>query len=472
LPRTGPATAVTLKHQPIMTRKAIPRLLIIDDDPAILQLMHRLLGAGREVLLARCAADVAGYFGEPAPHVVMLDWKLPDGDGMELLTRLKARWPAAQIIIMSGYASDDIIVEAIKRGAYHFKSKPFVGSDLQRLVDNAFSVWREDYSTDGGPVSQSPKMKDVLRLTARVASNDVSVLITGESGTGKEVLGNLLHARSARANGPLVTINCAALPRELIESELFGVLKGAYTGAVASRHGLLREAEGGTLFLDEISEMPVATQAKLLRVLQQKEFRPVGGTINVKADCRIIAATNREPAKAIAEGQLRADLYYRIGAITIHIPPLRERPEDILPLAQRFLDRLSVKSALRLQGFSPEAQRILQRCAWPGNVRQLENEIQRAVLMCEGNRIEAEDLSPELQPQTNANASVTSPLEEAERDVIAATLRECGGSKRAAAKKLGIARATLQSKLKQYGLQDQPEAQPTAPTRVFASGVN
>ncbi len=454
-----------------MTRKKTSRILVVDDDSAILELVYALLGApGREVLLARSAADLEGYFEEPAPDVVLLDWRLPDGDGMELLPRLKVRWPAAQIILMSGYASTEVVVEAIKRGAYHFKTKPFSGADLKHLVDTACAVRRDDYAADSErsvapdgtevswPVARSLKMKEVLRFTARVASNDVSLLLTGESGTGKEVVGNLVHALSLRASGPMVTINCAALPAQLIESELFGVIKGAYTGAVATRHGLLREAEGGTLFLDEISEMPIGTQAKLLRVLQQKEFRPVGGTTNVKANCRIIASTNREPARAIAEGHLRADLFYRIGAISIHLPPLRERQEDILPLAQRFLQRCAVGKQSAIRGFSSAAEAALQRFPWPGNVRQLENEIQRAVLMCEGTLVEAHDLSAEVV--SAPVVKMESALEQAEKGVIIAALRECGGSKRAAAKKLGIARATLQNKLKQYGIQDSPDPRP------------
>jgi len=462
-----------------MNLKTTSRILIVDDDPDILKLAYGLLAAsGREVLLARSVADMEGYYEEPPPDVVLLDWKLPDGDGMQMLPVLRARWPGAQIILMSGYATFEVVVEAIKRGAYHFKSKPFSGMELKRLVETACAVRRDDYSAagervvnpNGGtvnwPVASSQRMKEVLRLTARVATNDVSLLLTGESGTGKEVVGNLVHALSLRARGPLVTINCAALPRELIESELFGAIKGAFTGAIANRHGLLREAEGGTLFLDEISEMPVGTQAKLLRVLQQKEFRPVGGTTNIKADCRIIAATNRDPAQAITGGQLRADLYYRIGAITIHIPPLRERPEDILPLARLFLQRFAAENQRTVSTLSPAAVAALQRFAWPGNVRQLQNEMQRAMLMSEGATIEACDLSPEvLAAQTQPE---TTPLEQAEKEVIVATLHECGWSKRAAAKKLGIARATLQSKIKQYGIEDSPDLSLPGQSQLFS----
>ena len=233
------------------------------------------------------------------------------------------------------------------------------------------------------PVFQSPSMKTVVRDLEKVAPSDVAILITGESGTGKEVIADLIHALSFRSKGPLIKINCAALPRELIESELFGSVKGAFTGANVDREGLFKQAEGGTLLLDEISEMPVDTQSKLLRVLQEKEVRPVGGRTSYKSDCRVIAATNRETAEAIKMGKLREDLYYRICAISVHLPPLRERREDILPLANAFLKRYGSQAGREMTGFTPEAADALRAFDWPGNVRQLQNEIQRAVLMCE-----------------------------------------------------------------------------------------
>jgi transcriptional regulator with PAS, ATPase and Fis domain len=284
-----------------------------------------------------------------------------------------------------------------------------------------------------------------------VAPNDICILITGESGTGKEVIANLVHALSLQAKGPLVKINCAALPRELIESELFGSVKGAYTGSVASRKGLLAEASGGTLFLDEIAEMPLGTQAKLLRVLQYKEFRPVGGTVNTQANCRIIAATNREVLPAIKDAHLRADLYYRIGAITLHLAPLRERPEDILPLAELFIRRSAAQFKRPITGLTLAAVEAIQRFPWPGNIRQLENEMQRAVLMCEHAQIGVSDLSVEL-PHSQ-EIKLHSPLERAEKEVILAMLRECAGNKRETARKLGIARPTLYKKLADYGIE-------------------
>jgi transcriptional regulator with PAS, ATPase and Fis domain len=277
-------------------------------------------------------------------------------------------------------------------------------------------------------------------------------LITGESGTGKEVIAYLIHNLSPRNKGPLIKINCAALPRELIESELFGSVKGAFTGANVDREGLFRQAEGGTLLLDEISEMPIDTQSKLLRVLQEKEVRPVGGRSSYKSDCRIIAATNRQTEDAIKAGKLREDLYYRISAISVHLPPLRERREDILPLATAFLKRFDAQAGRNLSGFSPPASEALRAFDWPGNVRQLQNEIQRAVLMSEGTTINESDLSIAAQASAKANPDLTL-MEAMERNAILQMLKDTGGNKLETAKRLGIGRQTLYNKIKMYGIE-------------------
>jgi len=327
------------------------------------------------------------------------------------------------------------------------------------------SALRRALSTMSGgaaPVFQSPAMKTVVRLVERVAPADVAVLITGESGTGKEVIADLLHALSPRNKGPLIKINCAALPRELIESELFGSVKGAYTGSQADRDGLFRQAEGGTLLLDELSEMPIDTQSKLLRVLQERTVRPVGGRTVFKADCRIIASTNRIPEEAMKLGKLREDLYYRISAINVYLPPLRERHEDILPLANSFLKRFAAQANRVITGFSPAAAEVLRRFDWPGNVRQLQNEVQRAVLMSEGKVIEAHDLAinhssaPVVDDQATANLTL---MEAMERNTIVQILRETHNNKLETAKRLGIGRQTLYNKIKNYCIEaGQPSA--------------
>jgi transcriptional regulator with PAS, ATPase and Fis domain len=280
-------------------------------------------------------------------------------------------------------------------------------------------------------------------------------LITGESGSGKEVIADLIHAMSPRSKGRIIKINCAALPRELIESELFGSVKGAFTGAHSDREGLFRQAEGGTLFLDEISEMPIDTQSKLLRVLQDQEVRPVGGKVSYKTNCRLVAATNRKPDEAIKDGKLREDLFYRISAISVHLPPLRDRKEDIMPLANSFMKRFVAQANRPISGFSPEAAERLTAFEWPGNVRQLQNEIQRAVLLCESTEIDSTDLSitsvkPESDQGQDTNFTL---LEGVERNAIVQMLKETGGNKLETAKRLGIGRQTLYNKIKAYGIE-------------------
>jgi DNA-binding NtrC family response regulator len=298
-------------------------------------------------------------------------------------------------------------------------------------------------------------MQEVVRTVERIAPSDVTILITGESGTGKEVIADLIHALSPRSKNKIIKINCAALPRELIESELFGSVKGAFTGAHTDREGLFRQAEGGTLMLDEISEMPVDTQSKLLRVLQDQEVRPVGGKASYKTNCRLIASTNRKPEEAIKESKLREDLYYRISAISVHLPPLRERRDDIIPLATAFLKRFAAQANRDIRGFKPEAIERLTAFDWPGNVRQLQNEVQRTVLLCEGNEVAVTDLSVANAKVGNADGSDTSftLLEGVERNAIIQTLKETGGNKLETAKRLGIGRQTLYNKIKAYGIE-------------------
>jgi DNA-binding NtrC family response regulator len=298
-------------------------------------------------------------------------------------------------------------------------------------------------------------MQDVVRTVERIAPSDVTILITGESGTGKEVIADLIHALSPRSKNKIIKINCAALPRELIESELFGSVKGAFTGAHADREGLFRQAEGGTLMLDEISEMPVDTQSKLLRVLQDQEVRPVGGKSSYKTNCRLIASTNRKPEDAIKESKLREDLFYRISAISVHLPPLRDRRDDILPLANAFLKRFAAQANRDIRCFKPEAIERLTAFDWPGNVRQLQNEVQRTVLLCEGNEVAVTDLSVANAKVGNADGTDTSftLLEGVERNAIIQTLKETGGNKLETAKRLGIGRQTLYNKIKAYGIE-------------------
>lgn len=437
---------------------------MVDDTAGVRELISAILEKnGFEAVCKANAAELQAAFTGQQPDIILLDLMLPDGDGLELLPKIKKQWPETEVIVLTGHATFDAAVEATKRGAYHFQNKPFDQKTLllsveramehKRLNEETSSLRKALVAMSGGaaPIFQSPAMKTVVRTIERIAPSDVSILITGESGTGKEVIADLIHTLSPRNKGPLIKINCAALPRELIESELFGSVKGAFTGANADREGLFRQAEGGTLLLDEISEMPIDTQSKLLRVLQEKEVRPVGGRVSYKTDCRIIAATNRQTEEAIKAGKLREDLYYRISAILVYLPPLRERREDILPLANAFLKRFDAQSGRNITGFTPAAAEVLRAFDWPGNVRQLQNEIQRAVLMCEGNEVDIRDLSV-TTVITDKEPEDLSLMEAMERNAIIQMLKETGGNKLETAKRLGIGRQTLYNKIKVYGI--------------------
>ncbi len=441
--------------------------MIVDDEEQVRLFVRTVLEKeGYEVMEAGDGATLRAAFDGLQPDVILLDLKLPDDDGLALLPQIKRKWADTEVIVLTGYGSIEVAVEATKLGAYYFQPKPFDAATIRLQVERAIehkqinaenSALRRaitTMSTGASPVFQSPAMKDVVRLVERVAPSDVSVLITGESGTGKEVVADLLHAVSPRNKGPLIKINCAALPRELIESELFGSVKGAYTGAQQDRDGLFLLAAGGTLLLDELSEMPIDTQSKLLRVLQEKTVRPVGGRSVYKSDCRIIASTNRVPDEAIKLGKLREDLYYRISAINIHLPPLRERREDILPLASSFLKRFAAQANRVITGFSPGAAEILRKFDWPGNARQLQNEVQRAVLMSEGKVIEAHDLAINtVRPQDEESDVNLTLMEAMERNTIVQILKETSGNKLETAKRLGIGRQTLYNKIKSYNIE-------------------
>jgi DNA-binding NtrC family response regulator len=441
------------------------KILLVDDQEELRSVLSDSFRVrGYEVIEAADAAGLKACLTGPQPDVVLLDFKLPDADGLDLIPLIKKEWPETESIVLTGHGTLDLAVEATKRGAFHFQTKPH-NDGLYNLVERALERKQQSQencklidalkqiSGDSSPVFQCPQMKGVMRTIERIAPSDVSVLITGESGTGKEVVADLIHTLSRRNKGPFIKINCAALPRELIESELFGSVKGAFTGSQGDREGLFRQSEGGTLLLDELSEMPVDTQSKLLRVLQEKEVRPVGGRTSYKIDCRVIAATNRVVDEAIKEGKLREDLYYRISAISISLPPLRERREDILPLARAFLKRYCSQADRPPTEFSPEALERLKKYDWPGNVRQLQNEIQRAVLMSDGKAIDANDLAiNDVKPGDNGDDSNLTLMEAMERNKIIEVLKETGGNKLETARRLGIGRQTLYNKIKAYAI--------------------
>jgi DNA-binding NtrC family response regulator len=447
-------------------------ILVVDDDNGIRSLLAEVLASNEyKVTEAENSAAVQKALTGEQPDVVVLDVRLgqdkeDERAGLDLLPQIKKRWPDTEVIMLTGQGTVEMAMEAGRRGAYNFLSKPFETGKLladvkcalerkeQSQENSALRRALETMSGNTSPVFRSNMMQDVVRTVERVAPSDVPILITGESGAGKEVIADLIHALSPRNKARIIKINCAALPRELIESELFGSVKGAFTGAHTDREGLFRQAEGGTLFLDEISEMPIDTQSKLLRVLQDQEVRPVGGKVTYKTNCRLVAATNRKPDEAIRDGKLREDLFYRISAISVHLPPLRERREDIMPLANAFLKKFASQANRPIKGYSPSAIERLTAFDWPGNVRQLQNEVQRAVLLSEGEEVDATDLSISKARTIGDEAQDTNftLLEGVERNAIVQMLKETGGNKLETAKRLGIGRQTLYNKIKAYGI--------------------
>ena len=446
------------------------KILIVDDEAQFRALLKAdLEDADYIVTEAEDGASLKKSFSKDAPDLVLLDLNLPDEKGLDLLPQIKKNWPDSEVIVITGEATFEAAVQATKSGAFHFINKPYAVQALLVTLDRALenkqqkeesnSLRRAISTMSGGtsPIFRSQAMQQVVRTIERIAPADATILITGESGTGKEVIADLVHALSPRSKNKIIKINCAALPRELIESELFGHKKGAFTGANADRSGLFREAEGGTLFLDEISEMPVDTQSKLLRVLQEQTARAVGETVSYKTNCRIVAATNRHPEDAIKDGKLREDLFYRISALSVYLPPLRERRDDILPLANSFLKKFSAQASRDIRGFKADAVERLTNFDWPGNIRQLQNEIQRAVLLSEGNEVAMSDLSV----AANRSGSISGEendtsftlLEGVERNAIIQTLKESNGNKLETAKRLGIGRQTLYNKIKAYGIE-------------------
>ena len=368
------------------------RVLLVDDDPEIQgMLSEELVIQGYEVYVAPRALDLRACFDGPQPDVILLDWRLPDGDGMELLSEIKGHWPDTEVLMISGHGTFDTSAEAVKRGAFGYFSKPFNIDHLLLTVRQACEHRRgratpEGVSAPAGGVPsgfESAAMKSVLHLVQQVAPGEASVLITGERGTGKDVIANLIHALSPRARRPLVKVRCATLSGQQIERELLNPSPGSDLLASAEAPGPFQQVQGGSLLLDEICDLPPEAQAKLLQALNAKAARPREGEANPRLDFRLIAATGRGLFEAIREQRLREDLYYSLGSVTIHLPPLRERREEILPLAYAFLKRCAAQTAKPLTGFTKSAEEALQHYDWPGNVRQLEQEVQQAVLACD-----------------------------------------------------------------------------------------
>src|SRR3954468_22285956 len=457
------------------------RILIIDDERPILLTLEALLG--RHGYVADTAAN-ASYglrrLKETSPAVVLLDLQLPDADGLEMLAQIKQEFAETQVIILTAHDSLNNAIESIKRGAYHFISKPYAPEELLSLVDKAVekqSLLRETAElrqrtqqlerrleiaeTRFAPVFTSKAMQQIEELIAAMAPSEANVLITGESGVGKEVIANTIHGRSRRADKPMVKLNCAAFPQTMIEGELFGYVKGAFTGASNDFPGMIAEADGGTLFLDEISDMPADLQTRFLRVLQEREYRPLGSTRVLKSDFRVIAATNSPIPQALAENRLRSDLYYRLNTFQIAVPALRERKQDIPPLVTSFLKRFAQQLGKPEPAIAPDAFQKLLDYSWPGNVRELQNAIEYAVVLSRQNLIGVKELPAKVQlppvlQQSELPAAArqgVQSLDDMERSTILQALAQCHGNKKKAAELLGIQRPTLYNKLKRYAIE-------------------
>ncbi len=443
------------------------RVLVVDDEAKLGRLVCEALEAdGHTVVSASGGRQALVELAAGAFEVVVTDLKMPEVDGQQVLTQARAARGKPEVILMTAFGSAESAVAAMKAGAADYLTKPFALDELRLRVRRlAASRTNEKKSAQlveritPSLVAESPRMKAVLEAAARVARTDASVLLLGESGTGKSQLARHIHYASARAGAPLMEVHCAAMPETLLESELFGYVRGAFTGAETNREGHLARADGGTLFLDEIGEVSAATQVKLLRFLQEREFVPVGSTQPRKVDVRVIAATNRDLAAAVAAGEFRQDFFYRLNVVTLEVPPLRERREDVLPLAERLL----AASGLPPQKLSAEARARLAAHRWPGNVRELENALARAMILSGDAPISAELFA--FEPGSKGARPVAELLGEGfnldgfERDLIYAALERAGGNKAAAARLLGISRRRLYSRLESLA-QKQAESEP------------
>jgi DNA-binding NtrC family response regulator len=456
------------------------RVLIVDDEANARAALGEILRD--EGYATETAADgfkALGKLEEFSPDVILTDLKMPGLDGMAFMEKARAAVPGAVFVVMTAFGTIHGAVDAVKRGAENYLTKPLEPEAVTAVIERAMEKARLFHETRalrdrlrernvaGHIVSADPKMDAILELVSQVGPSRASVLITGESGTGKELVAEALHAASPRAKQPFVRLHCAALAESLLESELFGHERGAFTGAIARREGRFKQADGGTLFLDEIGEIPPGTQVKLLRFLQERAFERVGGNETVRVDVRILAATHKDLRAGIKNGTFREDLFYRLNVVSVEIPPLRERRGDILPLVEFFLARYAEENGKQITGFTQSAAARLTAYAWPGNVRELENAVERAVVLCDAPEIDARHLPPTVVPITDREGPPPVPgstIADLERYAILRTLEACAGSTSKAALILGVSTRKIQYKLHQYGstgegpLPDAPES--------------
>jgi DNA-binding NtrC family response regulator len=444
----------------------IALLLVDDEDFFRKNVAEELAQTGYSVDSARNLQEARALLAQRVYHLALLDVRMPDGNGLDLLSEIKQSSPSTEVIMLTAFGTVEEGVRAMKQGAHDFLTKPCKLSELEAVLDKALqkqalertatALEREVPRLQPAArlIGQSPQMRELQRLISRVSTTDFTVLIRGASGVGKELVAAELHRQSPRARQPFVVVDCASLHENLLQSELFGHEKGAYTGAISLKHGLFEVADRGTIFLDEIAELTPALQVKLLRVLESGTFRRVGGTVDIKVDVRVIAATNRSLETMMKDGAFREDLYYRLNVFSIHIPALREHAEDIPPLIDHFIRNFSIAPKRTIK-VSDEAMEVLQRYRWPGNVRELKNVIERALILCDQQSIERDHLpmgvrmGPPFGADEQTGALLT--LEDAERSYIKRVLDECGGHRQRAAAILGISERTLYRKLQELG---------------------
>ncbi len=442
--------------------KSKTEILVVDDETIIRESLRDWLSdAGHEVLTAEDGSRALEIIERSKPEIAIVDLIMPGIDGIEFLKRAKVLCPTIEVVVMTAYASIPTAIAAMKEGAFDYIEKPFSPERIELLVSKLIerqSLIKENIRLHQklkgqyrfeDIITRSPRMHQIIELVKIVAKSQATVLITGESGTGKELVARAIHSQSQRKDKTFVAVSCAALPESLLESELFGHEKGAFTGAHAQRKGKIELAHRGTLFLDEIGEMSANIQIHLLRVLEEREFTRVGGNELIKVDVRLVSATNRDLQAAIKNGHFREDLFYRLNVVTIDLPPLRERVEDIPLLAEHFLKEFSAENRKSISGFSPDMMDFLVKYPWPGNVRELENTIERAVILAKGSEIQLVDLLQRNSPLVGRVPSGQS-LKDIEREHILSVLKETGGNLAKAARILGVSRATLYNKAKTY----------------------
>jgi two-component system, NtrC family, response regulator AtoC len=449
-------------------------ILIADDDEGVRSVLRDLLeGEGYHVTEVKSGTEVLTTLAKGAEFsLVLMDVRMPGIDGLDVLERLRKSGNETPVIMITAHATASVGIKAMQRGAYDYLTKPFEIDEVlllvQRLFEHQALASKVKTLEAGGAtekrdriVGQGPAMQSVYKTVGRVAASDVTVLITGETGTGKELVANVIHTSSSRRTGPMISVNCAALPDTLLESELFGHEKGAFTSAHAQRKGRFELANNGTIFLDEVGELSLTAQRKLLRVLQEGAFERVGGTTTIKVNVRVITATNRDLEEEVHKGNFREDLFFRLNVITVHMPPLRERIEDVPLLVEHFLDKYRYSPTAAPTRISEEALERLMAYDWPGNVRQLENEIQRAVVLSQGKVITSQLLSLEpgrtssqvdLAERVRKGVPLSDVMHDVEMVLLTEALRQCDGDRGEAAQRLGLTLATLQKKLKDFGL--------------------